>query len=136
VGSEKAESLKTCPDMKELRKKTALIVSFVAAAIACIPIGYVWLTLLGRTYLFFVYGCRPYVNHVDDGYFDMIPRYAHNGLCIAALATVLSLIARRRRLTIFSVLLVGSALLAPLFLDFLHRTKMLVIYEEFLAPAK
>ena len=103
--------------------------SFLIVAAMCLT--YVWAELAYRWTLYISYGSRPYLNHVDENYFSIMPATAWIGASCAAVALALAVRLRYRTLSFVVAILAISGPLATRVLDYYHRSLVLVTYSEF-----
>jgi hypothetical protein len=104
----------------------------VLVMLALLPVVYVWAELAYRATLFHIeYHSEPYLNHVDDGYFTLMPQVARIGTVFAIASVVAAILVRRRLLAAASLIAVVAGFLAPLVLAHLHARHTVVTYAEF-----
>jgi len=107
------------------------IIGLCFLIVAALYLTYVWAELAYRWTLYLDYGSRPYLNHVDDDYFIVMPARATFGTWCGVIACGFAVWFRYRAFALLCVLMAIAGLLAPRVLDYYHRSLILVTYSEF-----
>ena len=110
---------------------TAKIVGLCFLIVTALCITYVWAEFAYRFYLYIDYGCKPYLNHVDESYFSFMPATARFGTCCGVMAFASAAWFRYRAFACICALMVIAGLIAPRILDYYHRSLILVTYLEY-----
>jgi hypothetical protein len=91
----------------------------------------IWVELYRRYRLYVSYGSVPYLNHVDEGYFEFVTLWARVGMVWMGIGAALAWGLRFRVLAGLCLLMATTGVAAPRLLDYYHRHLMLVTYGEF-----
>jgi hypothetical protein len=94
--------------------------------------AFIWMELQYRCELFCDdYHAHPFLNHVNDGYFEFMSRAAYGAAAITVIASLGAVRRRRWTLATCGLLVAALALAHPPMLDHLHRSGIVVTYDEF-----
>ena len=108
-----------------------LMMSDALLVAGLVPATFCWMEFAYRLSLYRRYGSQPFLNHVADGYFEVM--YSVAGVAII-LFVIGMLLAVRRKLAVRAIVYSFAAVLCVCFaaaLCFIHQRDILVTYGEF-----
>ena len=101
----------------------------LAAGLA--PMAFCWMEFAHRIRLYHSYGCKPFLNHVADGYFGIMQTLAASALALFAIGLFMAVRQKNTpRVSLYScaIVLAVGYLVA---LWYVHQSDVLVTYTEF-----